>query len=244
MDLHITSPNELGKKLHSEEYTADDGLGLWKEKHYIVENSIIDMSGSDDVGEALTITYGASANFNNCLIRGAAKLILCGSGKEQISDKEYGKEVIFTNCVFENFGRCGPEVQSGMKVILENCLIRNWGDPDFFSVRNFGAWAHNGGEIIATNCVFWQDHFSFSNFFEDIGSHIGQAFKDRGFFSIFNPFNYRLGICRGLIGDVEAKNCYKNRWWIKLENCDRTMPRDEALALISKLEYSISSLYK
>ena len=58
---------------------------------------------------------------------------------------ERGKVVIFEDCILEDFGRRGPEVQSCMWIILRRCLIRNWGEPGRFDVRAFAAWAHHGG---------------------------------------------------------------------------------------------------
>jgi pectate lyase len=230
---HIRKPGQLGAP-----YTADDGLGLWDGCDYKVINCTIDMSDAEDCDEAVAITYGASATFTNCIIRGAGKLALCGSGDSSVANKENGKHVLFDHCILENCGRRAPEVQAGMEVILDHCLIRNWADPGFFSVRGFGAWAHHGGRILARNCVFWQDSFHFS--FKDMFNHVGQAVNDRGLLQIFNLKNYRPGCCRaltaGVDGCVEAVNCYASKWWLSIEGMDDKMGKDEASDLIISLE--------
>jgi len=105
-------------------------------------------------------------------------------------------------------------------ITMRNCWIHNWGTT--FDVRAFGAWAHRDAIIEAHNCVFTQDSFfrlPLKTMLEDLGNHIGQAWKDK---------SWKLrdwimpGITRGLTcsstGYVEAKNCYKNKWWIQIEN--------------------------
>ena len=122
---------------------------------------------------------------------------------------------------------------------MKNCKIENWSHKDYFTVRGFGAWAHNGGSIYAENCLFIQKSFFQSgilNFFKDIISHIGQAINDRN----FNILDYIIpGVCRGLTqscgGDVKAENCYKNKWWIRLQNCKGYMSKREAEELNEKL---------
>ena len=86
------------------------------------------------------VVWGSSAVFRRCVIRGAGKLVLCGSGDTDKLNVERGKTVIFEDCILEDFGRRGPEAQSGMRVMLRGCLIRNWGAPDRFDVRSFASW--------------------------------------------------------------------------------------------------------
>ena len=94
-----------------------------------MEDSIIDLSACplERLDEAAGITWGSRAIFRRCVIRGAGKLILCGSGDADKLAVERGKVVIFEDCILEDFGRRGPEVQSCMWIILRRCLIRNWG---------------------------------------------------------------------------------------------------------------------
>lgn len=224
-----------------------DGVTFWDGMPHVLSDSVIDLSGCDldDIDEALGITYGSSAVITNCVLRGAGKLVLCGCGDKDQAEIERGKTVVFRNCIFEDFGRRGPEVQDGMKVFLENCLIRNWGAPERFTVRSFGAWAHGeGSSIIANNCIFWQDFGRFGqHWFKDLIGHIGQAFNDRKLAGLFSKDAWRPGNCRGLIasdgGYVEANNCYANYDWIVIENLNSEMHESDALRLKADL-YSMA----
>ena len=103
------------------------GLGISDGQSWLVEDSIIDLSACplERLDEAAGITWGSRAIFRRCVIRGAGKLILCGSGDADKLAVERGKVVIFEDCILEDFGRRGPEVQSCMWIILRRCLIRN-----------------------------------------------------------------------------------------------------------------------
>ncbi|MBQ9407265.1 MAG: hypothetical protein IJU37_11095 [Desulfovibrio sp.] len=235
----ITHPGQLGAG-----YTIDDGLGLFRPAHYEVTDCIVDLSDLDldEIDECCGITYGASASFTRCWIRGAGKLILCGSGDKNKVDVETGKRVQFYNCLLEDGGRRFPEVQDGMEVEMEECVIRNWGDPSRFDTRNFGAWAHSGGRIYALNCVFWQDSFwrPLGQFVRDICNHVGNAVNEYGLQALLRPITYLPGVCRGLMagpgGQVSARDCWKNHWWIRLEGLKNSMPMREAYALVGDLE--------
>jgi|GEM_PF-4750232 len=124
-------------------------------------------------------------------------------GREFAQDipAETGQHVEFFDCLLEDGGRRFPEVQDGMECLLHDCLIRNWGAPDRFTVRNFGAWAHAGGKIDAVGCVFWQDEFwrPWKQFWADLIDHIGQAWNDEGIRGLLRPTTYLPGVCRGLL---------------------------------------------
>lgn len=234
----ITRPEQLGFQ-----YADKDGLGLWDGKAYHIHDCIIDMSqcDPDDIDEAFSVTYGSSALVERCVIRGASKLILCGSGDKNVAEVEKYKTVEFDSCILEDFGRRGPEVQAGMQVIMRKCLIRNWGSTDYFDVRSFGAWAHHEGSITAVNCIFIQENTIFSkNFFVDLVSHVGQAVNDEGLLALLKPSTYLSGICRGLTatcgGKVAALSCYKNRWWVKMEGAKGRMSEGDAEELETWLE--------
>lgn len=234
----ITKPEHLGYQ-----YADKDGLGLWEDEAYHIHDCIIDMSqcNPDDVDESFSVTYGSSAFVERCVIRGAGKLILCGSGDENVAETEKYKTVEFDSCILEDFGRRGPEVQAGMQVVMRKCLIRNWGSTDYFDVRSFGAWAHHEGSITAVNCIFIQENPIFSkNFFADLVNHVGQAVNDEGLLALLKPSTYAPGICRGLTatcgGKVSALGCYKNCWWMSVQNADGKMNAEEAKKLIDSFE--------
>ena len=256
----ITHPHQLGAG-----FTIDDGLGLFDGKHYDIIECIIDLSGYplSEIDESAAVTHGCSATFHRCWIRGAGKLILCGSGDESHAEQEWHKRLSFTDCLLEDGGRRFPEVQSRMSVYMDSCVIRNWGCPSRFDTRNFGAWAHDGGMIEAVNCVFWQDRFlrPVGQMLRDFGNHVGQAVNDEGWRALLKAKTYIPGVCRGLTssdtGYVRAWRCWKNKWWIRIENSPQhffggfdgadyyiEMPEQEAYELVASLEAVFARLDK
>ena len=236
----ITQPGQLGLG-----YTVEDGLGLWQPHEYLVEDCIIDLSGwpLNALDEAVAVTWGASAIFRRCVIRGAGKLVLCGSGDAARATAEAGRTVTFEDCILEGFGRRGVEAQAGMRVILHSCLIRNWGCPSRHIVRDFAAWAHRGGRIDAVGSAWWQDSFArpWHQAWADWTAHIGQAWNDEGWRGLLRPAAWLPGVCRGLLatdgGAVSARRCWKNHWWIVLPAGDAApMGKADALWLVGELE--------
>ena len=231
---HITAPDAGGH-----------GLDMNNGQDRLVEDCVIDLSACslDQLDEAVGVTWGSSAIFRRCVIRGAGKLVLCGSGDVEAVPKESGRTVIFEDCILEDFGRRGPEAQSGMRVMLRGCLIRNWGAPDRFDVRSCGAWAHHGGSIEAVGCVFDQPRFwhGWHIMVRDWLAHIGQSWNDEGLRGLLRPANWLPGVCRGLVatasGQVRAENCHATRWWIRLEgHRGPRMSRKEASVVAEKRE--------
>jgi len=229
-----------------------DGLGFADGKEYLVQDCIIDLSACplDTIDEAVGVTWGSSATFQRCVIRGAGKLCLCGSGDADKVDVEEEKRVRFIDCVLENFGRRGPEVQSGMRVFLQNCLVRNWGDPSRFTVRNFGAWAHKGGRIDAIGTIFWQDRFlrPWKQFWADLFDHIGQAWNDEGIRGLLRLSTWIPGVCKGLLatdgGEAYAWQCWKNHWWICLpwRHTTAMMDKTDAKIMLVRLQNMAAEL--
>lgn len=233
-----------------------DGTGSEiKDQHVIYKYCLVDMSDIDlgDMDEAVGITYGAAATFDHCIIRGAGKLFLCGSGDEEYREDEYGRTVSLDHCILEDFGRRGPEVQCGMNCIITNCLIQNWGTPDRFSVRNFGAWAHDEGRIRVINTVFKNSIVPpFHQRVADLIAHVGQAVNDNGIKALFDKKSYIPGVRRALTksdtGTVEAWKCYSisSKYDLLIEGNESPMTSDEAMELMNGLEamrdYLMSSL--
>lgn len=146
-------------KVAGQRITAPDagghGLGISDGQSWLVEDSIIDLSACplERLDEAAGITWGSRAIFRRCVIRGAGKLILCGSGDADKLAVERGKVVLFEDCILEDFGRRGPEVQSGMRVILRDCLIRNW-VPQGASMCELSGLGRTTGAISMPRRVF------------------------------------------------------------------------------------------
>jgi len=238
----ITSPSELG----------GDGLHFADGLTYLVEDCIIDFSNCDleDIDENIGVTWGSSATFKRCVIRGGGKLILCGCGDDDKVPIETGKRVSFYDCILEDFGRRGPEVQDGMLVDMHNCLIRNWGDPDRFTTRNFGSWAHRGGRIDAYGCIYWQDSFwrPIGQFLRDLANHIGEAWNTEGIRGLLRPSTYMPGVCKGLLatdgGEAYAWQCYRNHWWIALpwRHTTAMMDKTDAKCMVAYLNRMAAEL--
>ena len=114
--------------------TGGHGLDMSNGQDWLVEDCLIDLSACplDQLDEAVGVVWGSSAVFRRCVIRGAGKLVLCGSGDTDKLNVERGKTVIFEDCILEDFGRRGPEAQSGMRVMLRGCL-----DPQLGRSRPF-----------------------------------------------------------------------------------------------------------
>jgi len=140
-----------GKTFNTVDPVHRDVLPLCGANHWVLRNCTIDATGLP-CDEALSVTWGASAELYNCTIKGAAKLVLCGSGDADHLADERGKTVLFSNCVFSNFGRRAPEVQSSMVVTLRDCTISDWGTP--FDTRTFAAFTHSGGTLVVENLTY------------------------------------------------------------------------------------------
>lgn len=223
-----------------------DALQLCGLRTYLVRNCIIDASELEDgsVDEACGITHGASALFQKCLFKGAAKLVLVGSGDKEFAQVEKGKTVTFENCLFDSFGRRGPEVQSGMQVYMKGCVVSNWGDPKHFVKRVFGAWVHNGGFLDIEDSVFYQGNRpSFKHWLLDHAHHIGQAVNDHGLSVLLEHLTYVSGYKRACTWDPDDDSCsiQMSHCWassdceIRNELPNDPMSDEEAAAKITSL---------
>lgn len=209
---YITRPGTLG-----EYFTGDDGAGCCTQNEYYIHDTIIDFSGLDidEQDEAAAVTLGASACFERCLIRGAGKLFLCGAGNAETRHLEVDKTVSIRESVLEHFGRRGPEVQCGMFCDMERVVVKFWSDPDRFTVRGFGAWAHDGGRISARDCIFWPysepTDIPFWQRVKDTANWIGESVNNDGLKALLDRKTYIPGRRRALVatsgGIVSARHC-------------------------------------
>ena len=113
---------ELKRQIITAPGAGGHGLDMSDGQPWLVEDCLIDLSACplNQLDEAVGVTWGSSAVFRRCVIRGAGKLVLCGSGDTDKWNVERGKTIIFEDCILEDFGRRGPEAQSGMRVIYQN----------------------------------------------------------------------------------------------------------------------------
>ena len=221
------------------------GLGMSDGQSWLVEDCLIDLSACplEGLDEAVGVTWGSRALFRRCVIRGAGKLLLCGSGDADKLAVERGKTVIFEDCILEDFGRRGPEVQSCMRVILRRCLIRNWGSRD----------GSTCGPLPPGRITAAASRPMPASLTSPASGAAGGSWRGTGW-----PIWARPGMTRacaaccarpagcpasagGLTatagGHVRAADCRATRWWIRLEgHHGPRMRREDAAALEKTLE--------
>ena len=235
-----------GQRVTAPALTGGDGIGFCDGYEHLVRDSIVDFSlvPLDAQDEAASCTWGSQARFQRCWIRGAGKLFLCGCGDDSHVPQETGRHVILEDCLLEDFGRRGPEVQDGMICEMERCVVREWGDPDRFSVRNFGSWAHHSGVILAHDCV-WQQTWKWDNWLRDLIGHVGQAWNDEGVRGLLRPTTWMPGIMHALRatagGYVSAVNC-RAPWWCVMQGKEGRMGATDAKILVAQLERMAAEL--
>lgn len=190
--------------------------------------------------EVISGVDGAIVRLQRCVILGGIKAVLAGNGDHPGNDMRVGHWEI-DDCVIVGAGRRCPEVQDCVDLTLRRCWIHNWGRS--FDVRSFGGWAHRGGRLVAEECLFTQSggilSLGLRTTLADIFSHIGQAWNDDGVYGLLRWQNYLPGVCRGLTastgGLALATRCYRNRRWIRIENCDPYITRAEATAIVEHI---------
>lgn len=231
-EQYITAPLSRG----------GDGITVYgSDGPVIIRNCTVDLGRwpLDKLDEGISGVDGARAVIRRTRVTRVGKAILWGNGDYPDTDPD--AELVLEDCIIRDVGRRAPEAQDGVRVIMRRCVIRNWGIGSRFTVRSFGAWAHDGASIRAEDCVFWQDGFwqsGLRGFVVDLANWIGWCFNRRD----WNPLHWLLpGVCRGLTasqkGKVSASRCWTNRWWIRLQgHRGPRMPKKEALALMAELE--------
>lgn len=231
-EQYITAPLSRGR----------DGITVYgSDGPVIIRNCTVDLGRCplDKLDEGISGVDGARAVIRRTRVTRVGKAILWGNGDYPDTDPD--AELVLEDCIIRDFGRRAPEAQDGVRVIMRRCVIRNWGIGSRFTVRSFGAWAHDGASIRAEDCVFWQDRFwqsGLRGFVVDLANWVGWCFNRRD----WNPLHWLLpGVCRGLTasqkGKVSASRCWTNRWWIRLQgHRGPRMSKREALALMAELE--------
>ena len=231
-EQYITAPLSRG----------GDGITVYgSDGPVIIRNCTVDMGRwpLDKLDEGISGVDGARAVIRRTRVTRVGKAILWGNGDYPATDPD--AELVLEDCIIRDVGRRAPEAQDGVRVIMRRCVIRNWGIGSRFTMRSFGAWAHDGASIRAEDCVFWQDRFwqsGLRGFVVDLANWIGWCFNRRD----WNPLHWLLpGVCRGLTasqkGKDSASRCWANRWWIRLQgHRGPRMSKKEALALMAELE--------
>lgn len=191
--------------------------------------------------EVISGVNGAIVRMQRCVILGGIKAVLAGNGDHPGNDMRFGHWEM-EDCFIMGAGRRCPEVQDCVELTMRRCWIHNWGRA--FDVRAFGGWAHRGGRLVAEDCLFTQSGGIFSlglrTTIADIFAHIGQAWNDEGLSGLLRARTYLPGVCRGLTsstgGLALASRCYRNRRWIRLENCDPFIGSAEALQIVADID--------
>lgn len=196
---------------------------------------------ADRQDEIISGVDGARVKVSRCLILGGIKPLFAGNGDHPGNDMLYAQWEI-EDCVIIGGGRRCAEAQDCAQVIMRRCWVHDWGRA--FDVRAFGAWAHRGGRIIAEDCLFTQSGgrlaLGLRNSLVDVANHIGQAVNDYGLAALLRPRTYLPGVRRGLTADtgglVLSTRCYRNRPWIRIDNCDPYMNRDDARRVVERID--------
>lgn len=197
-----------------------------------IDNCTFDLTAypRTEQDEIISLVKGAQVRIRNSVIYGGIKAILAGNGDHPVEDSEFGR-LEMQNCIIIGSGRRCPEAQDGVRVTMDQCWIADWGLD--FDVRAFGAWAHKGASIKATNCIFTQlTSPSLVEWFLDHINHIGQAVNTYGLKALLNSRTYVSGFRRALTADsggtVWGRNCYRNSPSVIVDGCDSWMSTEEA----------------
>lgn len=191
--------------------------------------------------EVVSSEDGATVFIQRCIIVGGIKALLAGNGDHPVNDSRFSRWEL-EDCVIMDAGRRCPEVQDCVELTMRRCWVHDWGRA--FDVRAFGAWAHRGGRLVAEDCLFTQSGSIFSlglrTTIADIFAHIGQAWNDEGLPGLLRWQTYLPGVCRGLTsstgGLVLATRCFRNRPWIRIDNCDPFISRRDAIVIAEHID--------
>lgn len=209
----------------------------------IISDRVFDFRGypTSQQDEVISGVNGATVRLERCVILGGIKALLAGNGDHPGNDINCAHWDM-EDCIIIGAGRRCPEAQDGTTVTMRRCWLHNWGRT--FDVRAFGAWAHRGGRIVSEDCLFTQSgnilSLGLRNSLVDVANHIGQAVNDYGLSALLRLRTYLPGVCRGLTADTGglalATRCYRNRRWIRIENCDPYMDRDDARLIVQRID--------
>ena len=126
-----------------------------------IENCYFSNRGraGDSMDELASAVRGTEVIFSNCVFDCNGKGVLVGSGEfiDHDIDEEH-LNVTFDYCVFRNCSRRNPMVQRG-NVLMRNCLVENWGVPETFHEKSFGARASDYGTLEVFRTLFIQRGF-------------------------------------------------------------------------------------
>lgn len=221
------------------ETPGEDGFTIYGPRQRVIfTRCVFDFTNCDDstLDEILDGVKGARVTLRGCILLGGIKAILAGNGDFPDEDKRARWEL--DGCFIWGAGRRCPEAQDGAKVTMYRCWVADWGKH--FNVRSFGAWAHNGGFIEARECLFTQSRglssLGLKNTIVDLANHVGQACNDDGLKALFKRRTYLPGVARGLTGNVVCFDCYRNRPWIRLDNCHGEINASKASDIVDYIE--------
>lgn len=144
-DVYITAPVSRG----------GDGITVYgSDGPVVIRNCTVDLGRwpLDKLDEGISGVGGACAVIHGTRVTRVGKAVLWGNGEFPEADAARG-ELVLEDCIIRDFGRRAPEAQDGVRVIMRRCVIRNWGISSRFTVRSFGAWAHDGAHSPACRIV-------------------------------------------------------------------------------------------
>lgn len=211
-----------------------DGIQLNGNDFYMVKNCVIHRNGSDPTSadESASGINGADVIFYRCRFRDNGKGYLQGTGETNDFDLLLGQRAIFYECIFENNSRRNPFIQVGQGYLIR-CLVKNWGKC--FHEKSFGARAGSCGQLLVVDSIFEQENFltclkRFHTLKDTFGQYLWPLFGVPGFMR---------GAYADIGGHVITRNCYKNRWWIYLQNRQGKMSYNKMFSLKTHLETNV-----
>ena len=208
-----------------------DGIQVVGNGKVHIRNSVFDREGHDPslADELVSGVDGADIVFYRCRFKNNGKGYLQGSGDSNDYDLAHIQRALFYECIFENCSRRSPFIQVGQGY-MSRCWVRNWGQC--FETKSYGSRAGDWGQLMISNTVFEQESFLTC-------LKRGRTLRDV-FCQYLRPLFGIPGFMRGAYADVDGQifthNCYKNRWWIYLQNRHGVMSKGDALLLMAHLE--------
>lgn len=202
------------------------GSGLAHVRHCVVTRTGYNPVQADELASAVD---GADVVFYRCRFMDNGKGYLQGTGDTPNRDLQKIQRSVFYECIFDGNSRRNPFIQIGQGY-MSRCLIRNWGQR--FHLKSFGARAGNWGQLLISNCIFEQESF------------LSCLKRGHLFWDTFGHYLFPLpgmpGFMRGAYaeghGSVLTHECYKNRWWIYLQNRMGDMSKGNAMLLKAHLD--------
>ncbi len=205
---------------------GQDGLVIRGPQEVLIEHCLFTNEGANPLqaDELLDISGGAKVTIRHCEFRMNGLGILIGNSADDadMENKKLGLNVLMEYCYLHDMSRRFPRIHGGT-LRMHHCLIENWGLPNTFHEKSFGVRVGPKAKGYIDWCIFKQPSmWAFMN---------ANRFQD--------PFGPRLGAYSDDGNGVKASNCYKNHWWINVENCNGWLDKQVAYDLEKEIKANL-----